>query len=102
MVRECQIYGDRIIVKYGVAGRVLLGPMGHPGVVTLPVSVKVADIDRRVLANDATSVSATVPQENPVGYFSIVREISFPIAYGTRIEDYKVFVAFERTSAGAG
>ena len=45
LARQCQIYGDRVVVKYGFAGRVLLGPKGAPGQVTLPVSVKVADAD---------------------------------------------------------
>ena len=54
LARECQIYGDRVMVKYGFAGRVLLGPKGVPGQVTLPVSIKVADADRKVLANDKT------------------------------------------------
>lgn len=102
LARECQIYGDRVTVKYGVAGRVLLGPKGAPGQVTLPVSIKVSDADRKVLASDKTSVSTIVPTENPVGYFSVVKEITFPITMGMRPEDYKVFVAFERTQAGAG
>ena len=84
------------------SGRVLLGPKGAPGQVTLPVSIKVADADRKVLANDKTNVSTIIPSENPVGYFSMVKEITFPISTGTRPEDYKVFVAFERTQAGAG
>ncbi|HVQ11483.1 MAG TPA: hypothetical protein VMS19_06225, partial [Methyloceanibacter sp.] len=102
LARECQIYGDRVTVKYGFAGRVLLGPKGVPGQVTLPVGIKVADSDRKVLANDKASVSTLVPSENPVGYFSMVKEITFPMAMGTRPEDYKVFVAFERTQPGAG
>jgi hypothetical protein len=102
MARECELFPDHVVVKYGVAGRVLLGPKGHPGLVTLPVSIKVADADRKVLANDAAKVSTTIPQENPVGYFSMVKEISFPITMGTRPEDYKVFVAFDRTQPGAG
>lgn len=100
--RQCQIYGDRVVVKYGFAGRVLLGPKGAPGQVTLPVSIKVADADRKVLAKDKASVTTIVPTENPVGYFSMVKEISFAVTMGTRPEDYKVFVAFERTQAGAG
>jgi len=102
LARECQIYGDRVTVKYGLAGRVLLGPKGAPGQVTLPVSIKVSDADRKVLANDKASVSTIIPTENPVGYFSVVTEITFPITMGMRPEDYKVFVAFERTQAGAG
>jgi hypothetical protein len=102
MARECELFPDHVVVKYGVAGRVLLGPKGHPGLVTLPVSIKVADADHKVLANDAAKVSTTIPQENPVGYFSVVKEISFPITMGTRPEDYKVFVAFDRIQPGAG
>jgi hypothetical protein len=102
LVRQCQIVGNQVVVKYGVAGRVLLGPKGAPGQVTLPVSIKVADADRKVLAKDKASVTTMVPTENPVGYFSMVKEISFAVTMGTRPEDYKVFVAFERTQAGAG
>jgi hypothetical protein len=102
LARECQIYGDRIVVKYGFAGRVLLGPKGSPGQVMLPIRIKVADADRKVLANDKANVSTIIPSENPVGYFSMVKEITFPITMGSRPEDYKVFVAFERTQAGAG
>jgi hypothetical protein len=32
----------------------------------------------------------------------MVREIAFPVTVGTRPQDYKVFVAFERNVAGAG
>jgi len=94
LARECQFYGDRVVVKYGVAGRVLLGPKGKPGPVRLPLSVKVADANHRVLARDAMQVSTVIQQQNPVGYFSVVKEISFQVAVGTRVQDYKVFVAF--------
>jgi hypothetical protein len=102
MARECQLYSDRVVVKYGFAGRVLLGPKGTPGTISMPVSVRVAGAEQKTLATDKMSIAATVPAGNPVGYFSMVREIAFPILVGTRPEDYKVFVAFERTQAGAG
>jgi hypothetical protein len=102
MARECQIYSDRVVVRYGFAGRVLLGPKGTPGVVTLPVSIRVAGAEQKTLATDKMTISATVPANDPAGYFSMVREIAFPIQVGTRPEDYKVFVAFDRTQPGAG
>jgi hypothetical protein len=94
--RDCQIYSDRVIVKYGFAGRVLLGPKGKPGTVTMPVKIRAAGADKRTLATDKMTVSVTVPQNDPVGYFSMVREMSFPIQVGTRPEDYKIFVAFDK------
>ena len=102
MARECQLYSDRVVVKYGFAGRVLLGPKGTPGTISMPVSVRVAGAEQKTLATDKMSIAATVPAGNPVGYFSMVREIAFPIMVGTRPEDYKVFVAFDRTQPGAG
>ncbi|MFZ2019490.1 MAG: hypothetical protein WAU90_12565, partial [Methyloceanibacter sp.] len=42
MARECQIYSDRVVVRYGFAGRVLLGPKGIPGTVNMPITIRVA------------------------------------------------------------
>jgi hypothetical protein len=100
MARECQLYSDRVVVKYGFAGRVLLGPKGAPGTVTLGVSIRVTGAQQNTLATDKMSVTTTVPPDSPAGYFSMVREIAFPILVGTRPEDYKVFVAFDQPKAG--
>jgi hypothetical protein len=96
LARECQLYSDRVTVKYGFAGRILLGPRGQPGTFTLPITIHVANVDHKVLANDAVKISATIAPGEPVGYFSMVKEVTFPIVVGTRPEDYKVFVAFNR------
>jgi hypothetical protein len=102
MSRECQLLADRVVVKYGFAGRVLLGPKGAPGSVTLGINVRVAGAQQNTLATDKMKVTATVPPDGPAGYFAMVREIAFPIGVGTRPEDYKIFVAFDRNVAGAG
>ena len=44
--RECQIEPGRVTVKYGFSGRLLLGPKGQPGSVTLPITVAVNDSKR--------------------------------------------------------
>jgi hypothetical protein len=102
MARECTLYSDRVIVKYGFAGRVLLGPKGGPGTVRLAVNIRVAGAQQNTLATDKMSITTTIPPDQPAGYFSMVREIAFPVTVGTRPQDYKVFVAFERNVAGAG
>ena len=102
MARECQLLSDRVIVKYGFAGRVLLGPKGGPGTVSSAVNVRVAGAQQNTLATDKMTVTTTIPPGGPAGYFSMVREIAFPIVVGTRPEDYKIFVAFDRNVAGAG
>lgn len=100
--RECSIEPGRVTVKYGFSGRILLGPKGRPGPITLPVSVFVTDEKRTRLNNDRLTVDVNVSVENPIGYFSAVRTITFDIPEGSRPGDYQVFVAFDRAVPGAG
>ena len=100
--RECSIEGDRVTVKYGFSGRILLGPRGRPGVVTLPVQVSVRDAKRAAIGADRTSIEASVTLDNPIGYFSQVRTVTFNVPEGARPGDIDVFVGFEQTAPGAG
>jgi len=100
--RECIIEPGRVTVKYGFSGRVLLGPRGQPGAVTLPVSVTVKDAKRAAVAMDQAQVSVYMQLDNPIGYFSTVRTITFDIAQGARPGEYEIGVAFDRSVPGAG
>ena len=42
--RECRQEGNRITIKYGFSGKVLLGPRGKTGNVQLPLTVFVNDV----------------------------------------------------------
>jgi hypothetical protein len=100
--RECQIEGGRLTIKYGFAGRVLLGPRGKSGTVSLPLNVYVTDAKRERIAADKVRVDVAVELDKPIGYFSMVRTVSFPIQEGTRPNDFEVFVGFDRNVPGAG
>lgn len=100
--RECRISPSRIEVKYGFAGRLLLGPKGRPGTYKLPLKVNIADREQNIVVSQKAELSVTVSGDNPVGYFSMVRDIEIPLPPGTTPSDFKVFVAFEQTAPGAG
>lgn len=100
--RECSIQGTRVTVKYGFSGRILLGPRGRPGLITLPVQVSVLDSKRASIASDRAVIESSVTLDNPVAYFSQVRTVTFEVPQGARPGDIDVFVGFERTTPGAG
>lgn len=100
--RECQIEPGRVTVRYGFSGRVLLGPRGHAGNVKLPITVVVTDAKRARVTGDTVSVDATVAVDNPIGYFSTVRSVTFDIPEGTRPGEFEVFVGFDQNAHGAG
>ena len=47
-------------------------------------------------------VSVDVALDNPIGYFSVVRQVTFQIPEGSRPGEYEVYVAFDRSTPGAG
>jgi hypothetical protein len=100
--RECEIAPGRVTVKYGFSGRVLLGPRGKAGNVMMPVNVVVTDSKREKIATDTVNVAASVTVDNPIGYFSTVRSLSFSIPEGTRPGEFEVFVGFDQNAQGAG
>jgi len=99
--RECQSGSGVVQVKYGVAGRVLLGPKGKPGVVTLPVVVQVLDKAKNKVKSDSFTVSVNITTQNPISYFALVRDVTIPVRDGTTPQDYTISIAFEKKGAGA-
>ena len=90
------------MVKYGFSGRVLLGPKGKPGIVTLPVTVTLADGKRASVGTDVVQVNVDMSLEKPIGYFSAVRTITFELAQGSRPGEYEISLSFDRKTPGSG
>jgi len=99
--RECRSDGGMISVKYGIAGRVLLGPKGKPGTITLPITMQIVDKAKNKLKSEPFTVSIIITKENPLAYFSIVRDVSIPMKEGTTPQDYSIVLAFEKNKGSA-
>jgi hypothetical protein len=100
--RECApSLSGGLAVKFGFAGRVLLGPQGKPGTVTLPVKITVLDGGRATIKADQAKVPVTIAPDQTAGYFSVVREIVVPVPPGASAKGYKIIIAFDRRAPGA-
>jgi len=102
LARECDISPTAVKVKYGVAGRVLLGPAGRPGTITLPVKVNIAGRDGQLVQSQKLKVKVRISDGRPFGNFSTVSTISFPLQAGSKASDYRIFVTFDHNTPGAG
>lgn len=100
--RECRLENNRVFIKYGFSGKVLLGPRGKTGNVQLPLTVFVTDAKRERVTQDAVKIDVPVALDKPIGYFSAVREVSFPVPEGARAGEFEVHVGFDRNIPGAG
>jgi hypothetical protein len=100
--RECRLENNRVFIKYGFSGKVLLGPRGKTGNVQLPLTVFVTDAKRERVTQDAVRIDVPVALDKPIGYFSAVREVSFAVPEGARAGEFEVHVGFDRNIPGAG
>lgn len=100
--RECQVEPGRVTVKYGFSGRVLLGPKGKPGLISLPLNVLVNDSKRAKVASDLVKIDVEVAADKPIGYFSAVRTVTFAVPEGSRPGEFEIMVGFDNKAAGAG
>lgn len=100
--RECSVEGNRVTVKYGFSGRVLLGPKGRGGQIGLPVRVALTDAKREAVRAENMKVETAVSLEKPIGYFSAVRTVTFEVPVGSRPGEYEINVSFDRNIPGAG
>jgi hypothetical protein len=99
--RECKLAGGMVQVKYGIAGRVLLGPKGKPGSVVLPATMLVLDKAKGKLTSEPFTLNVTITRENPISYFAVVRDVTIPVREGTQPGDYSITIAFEKGRPGA-
>ena len=89
--REC-LYDlqNNLTLKIGVSGRVLAGPKGGPGLVSVPLRIAVVKHKEAVLSSDLFAVPVTIPAQGSTA-FTDVREITVP-SPGTDT-DYIIYVA---------
>lgn len=99
--RECGRSSNGMTIKYGFSGRVLLGPKGKAGSITLPAKVTVVDGARSTLKTEQVRIVANVAAGATAGYFSEVRQIELPVAPGSSPQAYRIYVGFDQAAAGS-
>jgi hypothetical protein len=97
--RECSVVAGNIVMRIGVQGRIIVGPAGGPGDVTVPLRIAVVDetttgtkpIVTRFIPIPVRVASAS---ENPT--FTHVEDgVTFPIPPGRALERYVVYIGFD-------
>jgi hypothetical protein len=96
--RECQVQGGNLSIKVGVQGRVILGPMGGPGQLDVPLRYAVVreGPEPRVIVTRFKRVPVVVPPEQThVPFVDVEEGLSFPMPSGAELDAYVVYVGFD-------
>jgi hypothetical protein len=96
--RECQVQSGTMIIKVGVQGRIILGPLGGPGQVDVPVRYAVVreGPEPRTIVTKFKRIPVVVPPEQThIPFVDIEEGLTFPMPSGTELESYVIYVGFD-------
>ncbi len=96
--RQCTLVGGNLVMKVGVQGRIIVGPIGGPGPVDIPLRYAVVQEGEapRTIATKFKRVGAEVPPGQTNVVFSDVEEdLSFPMPSRAELAGYMVYVGFD-------
>jgi hypothetical protein len=103
LARQCALIGGNLVMKVGVQGRIIVGPVGGPGPVELPLRYAVVKegVAPRTIATKFKRVPAEVPAGQTNVVFSDVEEsLSFPMPTRADLPAYMVYVGFDEIGDG--
>jgi hypothetical protein len=96
--RECSVQGETLNIKVGVQGRVILGPLGAPGSVDVPIRYAVVreGPEPRTIVTKFKRISATIaPGQTHVQFVDIEENLGLPLPPPTELEAYVIYVGFD-------
>jgi hypothetical protein len=97
VARDCKVEGDKISLKIGAAGKILLGPVGAPGSFTAPVRIAVVrESDQEPIVSKLYGVPVTIPAGRSEAPFTLVSDqLEIPYTHANAQHDYTIKVGFD-------
>ncbi|MGZ3411304.1 MAG: hypothetical protein ACXWKA_13480, partial [Xanthobacteraceae bacterium] len=101
--RECRVTGSNVSIKIGVQGRVILGPAGGPGQVTVPLRYALVSeglTDLKPVWSKLYLISVEIPPQTAnVGFTNISEDLTVPIPPAAELENWVIYIGFDPNGA---
>jgi len=100
--RECALRGGKVVMKVGVQGRVIIGPAGTPGQVSLPVRFAVVreGLEPKTIWTKFYGVPVMIPPgQTNVPFMHVEEDMTVPMPPGREFEQYVIYVGFDPEGA---
>ena len=102
--RECIAQGNNLTIKVGVQGRVVIGPAGRPGPISIPLRYALVreGAEPKTLWTKLFMVPVTIPENQlNLPWLHIEEEMTVPRPSGDEIEAYVIYIGFDPDGAAA-
>jgi hypothetical protein len=96
--RECIVQSGAMSIKVGVQGRVILGPMGGPGIVDVPLRyavVREGPQPRTIVTKFKRLPVSVAADQTHVQFVDVEEGLTFPLPPSAELDAYVVYVGFD-------
>jgi hypothetical protein len=95
--RECRVQDGSMSIKVGVQGRILLGPLGTPGSLNIPLRYAVVreGPEPRLIVTKFKRIGATIARDQTHIQFVDIEGLNFPVPSSAELAAYVVYVGFD-------
>lgn len=100
--RECQVRDKMVNIRIGLQGRIIVGPAGGPGQVTVPLRYALVKegIEPKAIYTKLYKIPVTIPEGQSNVVFSHVEEdMTVPMPSATEFDDYVIYVGYDPQGA---
>jgi hypothetical protein len=100
--RECTVRDKMVNIRIGLQGRIIVGPAGGPGQVTVPIRYALLKegIEPRPIYTKLYQLPVTVPPGQPNVVFTHVEEdMTVPMPSLAEFDDYVIYVGYDPQGA---
>jgi hypothetical protein len=96
--RECDVHGDMVTIRVGVQGRVVVGPAGAPGTVTVPLRYALVreGVEPRTLWTKLFAIPVTMSgSQLNVPFTHVEEEMTVPVPSRGELAAYIIYIGFD-------
>jgi hypothetical protein len=103
--RQCALVNGQMVMKVGVEGRIILGPQGTPGQITVPLRIAIVNQppgQSTTILTKLILIPVTVSSLDDNPSFTHVEDgLAFPMPAPGKLDDYIVYIGFDPIAAQA-
>lgn len=96
--RECAVRGSTLSIKVGVQGRVIVGPAGGPGEMTVPLRYALVKegVEPKTVWTKLYTVAVTIPPGQPsVVYTHVEEDMTVPMPPRAEVDSYVIYIGYD-------
>ena len=96
--RECDVHGDMVTIRVGIQGRVVVGPAGGPGTVTVPLRYALVreGIEPKIIWTKLFVIKSRCPNTQlNIPFTHVEEEMTVPVPPPAELSAYVIYIGFD-------